>query len=524
MSKFINKAMLIENIKLYWVVPALSLLAYLLFMIFPLFGADASDPWGRTRQMMDIISMQNSIMIISIIAVPAVVVLFITGQFFSKRRATALYSFPITKDQMFFTNVLSGIVLILAPLVLVGLLLFIPVRFPETITNDHDRWFWSAASWTQFDRWLTPGTLINPPLQVLALILRITIGKLFFFAVFKLAFTLAGHKVIAILLAAVMPFIAIGLYALYVVLEAFYVFGASGAGELFELIARYTFPMAAFMENNAGTFPLHLYFWFSGFAIVLFAIAFLVNRKRKAERTGDSIVFTPVKNVLIFLVSLAMALFVTAFAAVFFNMWIFTSSVIIYYLGLVIGFTVGFVVGQMIAEKTLAIGHKLKTFPIFAGVAVGLYVVMLICTQFIATPIINRLPQQETVAEVWFTHWIPAERDRGGIWAHRPLTDPSDIQAVLDIHQETIDNKPFIYGPWNQYNSHFHGITYVLHDGRQIRRRVVASWDTLEALGYHELQRQTQPVTWSWTHEQWEEYDRQQWELWNEEDEIRLEG
>jgi len=518
MSKFFSKALFIENIKLYWVVPALSLLAYLLFMIFPLFGADANEPWGpwgRTRIMMDILAMQNSILIISIMAVPAIAVLCITGQFFSKKRATALYSFPITKDQMFMTNVLSGVVLTLSPLVLVGLLLLIPVRFPGSLSPDHI-WFWSSGFRVQFPERLLPGTLINPPLQVLLLIVRIAIGKLFFFAVFKTAFTLAGHKVIAILLAAVMPFAAIGMYALYVVMETFYVFGASGTGELFDLIFRYTFPTAAFISSGWSLdFTLHMYFWFAGLAVIFFVIAFFVNRRRKIERTGDSIVFTPVKNVLIFLVSLAMALFATAFAAVFFNMWMFTSSVVIYYLGLMIGFALGFAVGQMIAEKTFAIGHKLKAFPIFAGVAVGLYIIMLVCTQFIAAPIINRLPQYETVAEVWFTHWIPQAHDRIDPWAHRPVTNAEDIQMVLDIHQEIIDNRPLIFAPWSQYNLQTHGIAYVLHDGRQIRRRVVASWDVLEALGYFEFQQQAQPYSWFWTHEQWEEYDRQQRELWD---------
>jgi len=520
MNKLVNKALLVENFKLYWVVPALSILAYLLFMIFPLFAADADQQWGRARVITNIMAMQHPIILISIIAVPAIAVLCVTGQFFSKKRATALYSFPITKNQMFLTNALSGIILTLAPLLIVGLFLLIPIRFPELADN---RWLFENSGFRNFFTGadIAPGMLLNPAGQVLALLLRIVITKLFYFGLFMLAFSVAGHKVIAILLAAVMPFVAILAYALYVMLEMFYVFGSAGRTDFtdfFDTVARYSNPVFAWSDSfDAG---IHLYFWFATLTIVFFVAAFVINRLRKTERTGDSIMFSPVKNVLVFLVAIAAAIFVVMFASTFFNISAFTANVAFYYVGLMVGFTLGFIIGQMIAEKTLAIGHKLKTFPLFAGVAVVLYVVMLIFTQFVITPVINRLPATDSVAEVWFTHRIPNERERGEMWAQTPLTDQADIQQALDIHGETIDSRPAISGPWQRITTDRIAVTYVLNDGTQIRRVIVASHGFFQARGFWELQETTFPAHWSWTQEEWDEFDRLEQERWEREAEV----
>jgi len=460
MHNYINIALLKEQLKRYWAVSALSLLGYFLFMILPLISSH--HPMAAPRMIAQILAMTNPMVVISIVLVPFVAVMCVTGQFFKARMATAFYSYPINKTQMHLSNALAGIILTLVPLVIISVILLVPVHVPLTQhLSIHNPYFSTR---------ILAGSLANPPLHVFSFFLRVAIAKIFYFNLFWLMFSVAGNRVVAILVSIVTPFIPWGIYMLGIAIREFYVLGSRVAlsGRAVEVALSYSNPVL-WSTLTHGRPLIHLYLWYAAAAILLGVAALVVSRIRKVERTGDSIIFHPVKNVLIFLVSL----FSAVIGSLLF-MGLFSFGPVSYYLGFVLGFALGFVIAQMIAEKSFSVGDKLKSIVRFGVIALAMYIVILLVTQLAVVNYLSPrfIPAHEDIAEIHLASWVPPNpAHRGRYGGPQPLTDAASIAQARDIHRQILENSPTITAPWVErnwrYTIHF---VYVLHDGSEVWR------------------------------------------------------
>jgi hypothetical protein len=190
--------------------------------------------------------------------------------------------------------------------------------------------------------------------------------------------------------------------------------------------------------------------------------------------------FNPVKNVLVFIVSLiGMVILSVLFLAT-------SESTAMFYIGMAVGFAVGYIVAQMIAEKSLMIGEKLKYFPAFGGVAVGLVIAILLFAQFGMGFFVNRIPETSEIYGVRAGQWLSyighlnPEEKRGAF-----ITDPAVIEEVRAAHLTMVNGRDELqitpnFNPSRTGWSYNNGIVttteivvleYLLHNGRTVTRR-----------------------------------------------------
>lgn len=506
-NSLINFPLLTEQLKRFWAIGVALTLLYLVIGILPIYSRGSGDPWDIYLSVIDMVSlmsMSHTAAIVPMLIGPFAVVMALFPYHFSSSATTAFHSFPITKGQLFGTNAVAALILMLTPLLIFCLILLVPIHYPGSRELWSDGHFWAQA--ISFPAVLFPnemevGAVVNTFPVIAGFFARMAVGLIFYYSVFTLAASVTGNRVIAVLLCGALPLIPTGVHFLIEIIARAYVFG-------FDVQSGFSFGYTLAFSNPAnwntwidatgigrrlldGSVVSWSQLWpyfliYIGIIAVLLTLAYICSHKRKLERTGDSVVFTALKNVCVFLV----AMFGTIMAGPF--MLAITRSRTGMHIGFIIGFIIFYVIAQMIAEKSFYVVSKLKGLLPYGGIMAGLYVIMILITQFGMSFYINRVPEQHEVAGVTLSSdllWLPLDE--------RPVIhsdDPAVINRTLAIHQQIIDNRQYLQ------RVHWQGITqglvartrsvpfvYLLNNGTEIRRRYLVTHDFMISSGLGDL-------------------------------------
>jgi len=495
MKSLINPILLKEQLRRFWVIGAAFLLLYILTVILFLINAGTShDGAAQARLMVTILSMQHPMLVAAMVLAPFCVVMALYPYYFSGTATTTFHTFPITKRQLFLTNLAAGAILLILPVLILSVMLLVPVSFGPTF----------GAIRTTVPRSLRAPAMLFPNGEILqfetvntfprvfGFFMRMSVGMMFYFGVFKLAVSVSGSRVISVLLCGAFPFVPLALHGLVRAIGNVYVFGISDAnlGNHMTAIASITNPvtwMGIIDESRSFTnvifsnlIPNHLIY--IAITVVLFAGAYMCARRRKHERTGDSVVFTSLKNVLVFAVSMlgmiAMGLFFLALA----------QSRFMLYVGFVIGFILAYLIAQMIAEKTFNIKHKLRALFLFGGIMFAAYILMLTITTFGIGFYVNRVPAQANIAGVAVQHG----RD------FHFVSDADIIARTREVHNEILNNRTYLRRVfWYNATGISRGrtiihIAYLLENGLVVNRQYYVSQNFMQRSGIEDLMQEPQ--------------------------------
>jgi len=510
-------ALLKEQLKRFWAIGVVLLIIYVLVGIVPLYVVgtienDPRAPYNLAQNMIDMLSMNHPVPIITMLLGPIMAMLALFPYHSSDRAAAAFYSFPISKQQLFFTNIAAAMILMLLPLTVFTIALLFPVYYTGDFVA-FDRL--GRVSWSQAMRHpnillagLWEGQLINTFPRVMGLFGRISLGSLFYLSLFVLAITISGNKVVAVLLSGALPFIPAALHLLGRSISNLYLFGFSNHNVEDRIVNTLAFSNPAMFGQLFGAgggnrwlrLPListNLTVWpesitpyiisYTLIALALLVIAYICSHTRRLERTGDSVVFTAMKNVCVFVVAMAGMLFM---GFIFFGM---TRNEISMYIGLVLGFVIAYIIGQMIAEKSLDVRHKIKHLFLYGAVMVGLYVAMLLVTGFGMGFYTNRVPLASEVSGVSLSHGMRLNR-MFMMSGESFIEDANIIAKVTEMHRSIVDNsnrfrrlqRGALTGiEWRYYEQV--PITYRLQDGSQMMRMYVLPRDFVRNIGLDEI-------------------------------------
>ena len=501
----ISTVLLKEQLKRFWAVPVLGVLGYVFIILLPLHSAVSNEQHSRVgRLLSDLIGISNLPLLFMLLAMPLVAVLCVKSYFIGKNPATFFYALPLTKNQLFFTNALAGILLCLVPLVIFALGLLIPVEFYN------ENWAWGGATnheWVQsmfppllFPGGVVHGSVINTPAAVGIFFLRTLTIMLFYFGLFWLAFSLSGHGVVAVLLSGALPLFVIAFPAFIGVVAEEYVFGYVFLGDRV-YIERFVLPTTPILwgwhptpllTNESTRWLLLSFINYILLGAALFAGAYFISHSRKVERTGNSVVFTPIKNVLVFILSLGvMVAMGYIFWSLFLGVWL--------YVGFVIGFVVGYIIAQMIAEKSFSVVMKLRQLPIYGAFAFGIYLAMLLVTQFGMNRYVNHLPSGNEIVGI-NVGWNNMRWNDPELHGFTFVEDAAVIEETLRVHQNILDNRRSIhylpvsrtegllyerYGEAMGWGDRW--FNYLLADGSIMVRRYSIPFDYMETTGFNAL-------------------------------------
>jgi len=510
MKSLINVPLMIEQLKRFWAIGAAFMLAYLLLIVLPLYSATGGihDPHRMARNLVDLLSMSHFVSIAAMLLAPFCAAIALYPYHFNANATTAFYTFPVSKKQLFWTNMAAALILLLLPLLILCLILLIPIHYTgSTVFTDHEGVIRIRESFLYFPAVVFPrevavGAAINTFPVVAGFFARMAIGFIFYYGVFLAAISVSGNRVIAILLCGAFPLIPAGVFLLMEIIASSYLFGYVSArdGIRTASVLAYTNPvMWESAIRGQSTFPrIHfpgaapiLSRAFMSYIVIagsLISISYACGHRRKLERTGDSVVFAAFKNVCVFIVTMVgmIVLGVISMASL--------QSRVGLYVGFVIGFVIFYLIAQMIAEKSFNISHKIKGLLLYGGIVVALYIGMLCITHFGMSFYVNRVPQASEIARVSLhhsVHWGGLNR------MPRIYTDnPEAIAGTVEVHQRILDNQRYLRnvhwqvisgGGWTDTFSYTLPITYLMQDGTVIYRQYRVSRDFMATAGIAEL-------------------------------------
>lgn len=482
MTKFINHALFIEQLKRFWAIGALTFLAFFLGIYLPLNQnlMRGNNSWILSG-FSDLFEFSNFFFLILMFIIPLSAVLALFSYSNKEPSTTAFHCFPVNKKQLFFSNLAAGLVLMLVPLLVLCVLLVMP----PTVVHLYE---WDSLIMAQVR---VGSGVINTVPQVAMFFLRASIGFSFYFSLFALAASVTGNRVVTGLLSLVFPVIPFGILMLVAGAGELYLFGINTFGNTMERVAIYVLmfinPVSwnevlsgmvrRGMMGGGGLPPdLPIIFIYIFILSVFTAIACWCYHKRKQERAGDSIVFVPIKNILVFLLSLA--------GMVFFGTFIMAMAGARFWLypGFIIGFVLTYFIAQMIAEKTFMVRNKIKSLIPFGLVMVGIYAAVLFVTHVGLRGVVNFVPQHHQVVGVSFRpqHNLHSFVDgRRIIVDETIITNHHVLTNTFDIHKAILNERRMVEAfMWNndigrrgRQPSHRLNINYIMADGRIINRQ-----------------------------------------------------
>ena len=476
MNKIINKTLFTEQLRRFWAVGVLTLIAFVLGIYLPFYqNILRGEIFRAINSINQIIHLQQFFLMFLMLVVPFTCVLALFHYANKGASTSAFHCFPVNKKQIFFSNVAAGWVLMLVPLLILSfLLLMTPVR---------ERVYDFSTGYQIF-----VGTeVINSFFRVTVFFLRAALGFTFYFAVFTFAASVSGSRIVGGLLGLTLPLIPIGLLSLVMGAGSLYLFGLDFANSAIEEIIYFTGiftnPVVWGSAGFRGVPGIVVVFVYFAICAVVMALAYMCYHRRKQERAGDSIVFTPVKNVLVFLLSIAgmVSIGVSIMYLAGARWWL--------YPGFAVGFVISFFIAQMIAEKTFMVAYKAKSLLRFGLVLICMYAVLIFVTHVAMRGIVNFIPEQNDVVGVNFRNsWNLITTPETF------ASDPYAIAATIDIHNQILAHRQRINNfAWNnelgrnRQPSFRININYLLANGRIVQRSYTLPRSLAQSFGAYTI-------------------------------------
>ena len=509
MRSLIHTALLKEQIKRFWGAGAAALAVYLFMVVImhQLFEqAHRRSDLVTARVMVTILSHDHFVLGVAMVVVPLLVVLLLQAHAFGSASTTFMGALPITRRQLFVTNMLAGLVLLVVPLVIFAAVLMVPVQNVMLTT-----WM---GSWHPPDvvlpynlvpeGYLPVGATINTVPRVLLWLLRSVLGYAVYLGMFMLAFALAGNIFSALVMCGVVAFVPVVPLAVVNAVAFNYVFGSTfhmmaGLQRVLEWGVIVTHPASWALAFRATPYwggevvPLWpQYLSFAVLTVALPGLAYMAQVKRRAERAGDAVVFSPIKHLFVFAVCTGGLMLGGALGLAV------TGLRVGMLVGYVLGFVATFFLIYMLMERTFRVfsPKNLRLLPRHGVVMLVAYLVMLTVTRFALTGVVNYVPDPRDVARVQMNRFFSGHPEVDRL---SDITDPAAIAQITAAHQQIIDNRSYLQRvrrqrtnilnsrSWEHIDEWPHRVnfpfTYVLHCGREIHRQYTLSASFMRDIG-----------------------------------------
>ena len=380
--------------------------------------------------------------------------LLLFGDLFSPRLCNALHAMPLRREGWFLTHCAAGFLFCFIPNTVSALVSALLLR----------QYCWLAFVWL--------GLMV--------------LQFLFFFGVGALAAVSAGNRLGGIAIYAIFNFLAVILAWL---ITTFYEPLLYGVELDLEAYTRFS-PVVAFTQSQ---YVLHNYqslpevLVFLGFAAedwrfayiaaavgaVLLLLALLVYRKRQLESAGDLISLQPMAPVFLVIYTLC------AGAVLYLISDIMASA--FRYGFFVIGLVIGFFTGRMLIERKVNIfsGKNFLGFGVLIAVLGASF--LLVWLDPIGTT--RYVPEAGQVANVSLSPYPSYSYQETSC----QLTEPEDIQAILDLHTDLVENRTgtkdtVLYLHYNLKNGTQVDRKYYVDsqsENGQLLRKYYSRWDTV---------------------------------------------
>lgn len=426
----LSPALILEGFKLYWYVPVLAFVLYFFGGIFPIL-TNYSDLTRISDLLLNNFQNWNMIFVPLLICLPLIAACLSMSFFHKESRALALHSQPFSKSRLFNSQIVSGWLMCILPLLLMTVLyLCLMKEVPATSWSIHgisDNVYTASAVFG----WLFSSVSLMT----------------FHYGMFILAGSLVGTSVMQILLSGVMfGIVPLVLWITYAYCDTFLI-GYAGMSDTFEAIMLNSNPILSLLTqgyNDGFTLLSELKYLLAG--VVMLLLARIAYAKAKLERVGDSMIFRITEEIITYLiVFVGMA----AFGFVFYHMGADgESSRKLMLSGFAVGTLVTFIAVKIIIAKSIKIFNRANIISLCIFIVIGS--IFVACTVFDATGYTKRVPDIDEVEAVSLSNSTFSSVNQDYYYVDNSLlkenrssvdaSEPEVIKAMLSLHSHAVED------------------------------------------------------------------------------------
>lgn len=429
----ISLPMIRENLRRFWSIPALSFLIYFLSGVFPILIS-----YNNINRVADYINMSltnlQPFFMSAHLMMPITTAVIIFRYLQSTSSVTMMHSLPFSRIKLYTSNLISGLILIITPIIVNGIILLIIAKPVYNI--------WQGDPETTADaiNLFTRSGVLNWMWESILIVLVV-------YAISVFAGLVTANSIMHFGTAIGFNFLIPSLYAIFVYYFSLYLYGFNLSGDWTSNCLSISPFLEVFNYNsNINNFPISHQVYYILNAFILFVLSAFLYSRRKLEKAGESLAFQFLIPIICYLIAFfGMTLFGTWFS-------VLNGDNILYsYSGYLAGGVLFFIVGRMIVLKTPRVFNKsmLKSFTVYALISI----IFLTGLNFDITGFETRIPATERIksAEIknsFMTDTITsgysgfysnslAVRSEGNL----KLFDESNIASIRNLHKEILNRR-----------------------------------------------------------------------------------
>ena len=427
-----SKALMLEDIKLHWYLPAIIFSMYFLSGIFPLIITKHNGSIARAAMWN-----YNPGLIALLIFAPIIVSCVMMGFYHRPTKSFALYSQPYSKSKLFNTQILTGWLMIVVPIVLTGLCFLMLMGSVEQITEA-----------------VSTGTGLNPATERLVdaydavdvlIWVAISVAKMsFFYFLYTLVGALVGSTVMQILCSIIFVNIIPAVVGLATLYSGEFVIGYNGVPDWASSIIRNSNPLMRMVYDGAmlSRYSRLPFLWYFAAGVVFFVIAKAICSYGKLERVGDSMIFDGFESGITAVVAAVGGAVCTL---------IFSSLIGGHYIlvaGAAIGLLLTFFVARIVIERSVKIfsSRNLRTL-ISSAVLLAAFLLIFAfdvvgySTRTVSADKIKSVATEELIAYESGAMISPTVSNAYDFDFEALSEDRETIEKVVELNRYIIDNK-----------------------------------------------------------------------------------
>lgn len=444
----VSPALIRENFKLCWYVPALAFLLYFFAGIFPII-LNLSDMGSIARYVNNSLNNYNVVYPIYMAGIPLVAAMLMMSFFHKPAKALALHAQPYSRAKLFNSHVLSGWLMCIIPVVLTALLYLVFMR--ETLINTiyetaADSIFVTGSPDTVSVNIYTVGAVMKWLASSIGIIT-------FFYGMYILAGSLTGNSAMHLLLSGLFFIIVPALLLIVSTYCECYIEGFVSLPDWISDVMSHFNPLIMMITTGSESIvAAKTTLTYLVLGLVFIAAGGAAYRLAKLEKVGDSMIFRPVEEIITYLV-----VFVGMTVFGFFFQSFKDNSKAFLIIGMVIGTLITFFITKVVIARSVKIFNmkNLKSLGIYVVIA-ALFTAF---TVFDITGISKRLPKLDEVESVSCEYMFSgyemdsfANGSFQGMSDIGKLTSPSVISKVYELHKYVIENELYTWdAPFTYY-------------------------------------------------------------------------
>ena len=451
----VSPALIRENFKLCWYVPALAFLLYFFAGIFPII-LNLSDMGSIARYVNNSLNNYNVVYPIYMAGIPLVAAMLMMSFFHKPAKALALHAQPYSRSKLFNSHVVSGWLMCIIPVILTALLYLVFMR--ETL-------IYSTSELVMDSLYVTGEPVADShniyTFGAVMSWLASSIGIItFFYGMYIMAGSLTGNTAMHLLLSGLFFIIVPALLLIVATYCESYIEGFVSLPDWLSDVMRCFNPLIMMITSGMETIvTAKTTLTYLVLGLVFIAAGGAAYRLAKLEKVGDSMIFRPVEEIITYLV-----VFVGMTVFGFFFQSFKSDSKAFLIIGMVTGTLITFFITKVVMARSVKIFNmkNLKSLGVYVVIA-ALFTAF---TVFDITGISKRLPKLDQVESVSCEYMFAGyEMDSFASGSFQGLSDigklssPYVINKVYELHKYVIENE--LYQQTDPFDYYFNSyITY----------------------------------------------------------------